>query len=108
MRLDSPIVLNNGAVYGTVLLDTAFTFASQTEMQNFMKYNYNPNAVPTANYCNQRIGDLTRFDCLFLYPYGVPLFKFEIGLSYQKDGKSGQLSIPVDATTGQLQTRSLT
>lgn len=107
MKLDSPIIINNGAVYSTILLDTAFTFNDQAEMQNFMKYSYDANARPTANYCNQRPYDLFRFDCFFLYPSGVPNFKFNIGLYYNRNGKSGQLSIAVDSTQGQIRTRSI-
>lgn len=107
MKLDSQIIINNNGVYGTILIDTAFTFASDSEMQNFMKYTYEANARPTANFCVQRPYDLFSFDCAFLYPSGVPIFKFNIVLSYNYNGKTGQLVLPIDPTLGQIRTRSI-
>lgn len=78
-------------------------------MRNFIQYDFPDFAFPTSAYCNQRIPATEKkyFDCLFLYPFGIPLQEFTITLTYNRDGKSGYIAIPIDASSGVSAMRSL-
>ena len=76
-------------------------------MSNFMKYKFAEGADPSAAYCSQNVSNNAIFNCLFLYPSGVPNSVFVITLSYSKDGYSGYLDVPIDSSISPLTSRSL-
>jgi hypothetical protein len=66
-----------------------------------MKTNFTDSITPTV-YCSQRASpDLSLFDCLLIYPSGVPNKKFNVDFSYDYQGSSGYLRVPVDPLSGQ-------
>lgn len=106
MTLQNTIV-NVRTVYMTLVTDTAFQFATQQEMTDFIKYQIPPENQPTSSYCRQRPADLKYFDCLFNYPNGVPRSPYVIQFSYNKDGIVGSLPVTIDYARSQFSTRSL-
>ena len=76
-------------------------------MTKFMKYKFTSGSEPSAAYCSQNVSNKAIFNCLFLYPSGVPNAVFVITLSYAKDGFSGYLDVPVDTSISPLSSRSL-
>lgn len=63
--------------------------------------------MPSSAYCNQDLNSKDIFRCIFIYPSGVPLYPYVISLSYDKDGRSGHLDIPLDLRISQMALRSL-
>ena len=91
------LVVNSGAVYLTIETSPAFNFSSRSEMRNFMKFAfYDPSAQPSRADCIQRITDLKTFNCIFLYPSGVPVHPFKLTLSFQKSQYRGSADVIID------------
>ena len=103
----SQVIVNSNAVYVTLLLDTAFTFASQAEMTQFIQYAIPAGFLPTSGYCRQRPMDLRIFDCLFNYPAGVPRTPYQISFSYSRNGINGYVTVPISTTNSLFFSRSL-
>lgn len=76
-------------------------------MRSFIKYSFTHNYNPASAFCNQRIATPELFDCLFIYPSGVPLAKFYVELSFNKNGNNGYISLFIDTTASDFSTRSL-
>jgi hypothetical protein len=72
-----------------------FTFSNPTEMQSFLKSTVTTAKKPTV-YCAQRNIDFSLFDCLLIYPSGVPNNKFSVTFSYDYQGRKGNTVINVD------------
>lgn len=100
-------IINTGAVYGIIRTDKQFIFESQEEMMNFMQYRFQEGTEPANAYCNQKPEDPALFNCFFIYPSGVPLFEFSIGLSFNFKGDTGRLDFPVDYKKSAFAMRSL-
>ena len=98
---------NSAAVYLTIRVADAFVFNTEQEMRNFIRPEFSSGNEPTSAFCNQRSGMLEMFDCVFLYPSGVPLNPFTIELTYSKENKNGYISIPVDTSQSMFASRSL-
>jgi len=65
-------------------------------MQNFIKSDFPSGPKPTV-YCSQRPSpNLDTFDCLLIYPSGVPNTQFGVNFSYNYQGKTGSTSVTVD------------
>ena len=76
--------INSNNVFITLRTNPTFTFANPTEMQSFIKADFEHGIKPTV-YCSQRDSpELDVFDCLLIYPSGVPNSDFEIDFSYDK------------------------
>ncbi len=72
-----------------------------------MKISFPNSAVVPTVYCTQRDApEKDIFDCYVLYNSGVPNKKFNIEFSYNFQGDSGFISVPVDTTTAPFATRS--
>jgi len=68
-------------------------------MQNFIQATFPSGAKPTV-YCAQRNSpNLDTFDCLLIYPSGVPNSKFAINFSYNYQGRSGATTVSVNPLT---------
>lgn len=73
-----------------------FTFSNPTEMQSFIKTSFASSAKKPTVYCAQRNQDLSLFDCLLIYPSGVPNNKFSVTFSFDYQGKKGNAIISID------------
>lgn len=100
-------ISNSAAVYITIKTERLFKFNDENEMKNFMNSEFTNGADPVSAFCNQRFGALQLFDCIFMYPSGVPLYPFNIRLFFSKDGFNGELTVGVDASKGAFSMRSL-
>jgi hypothetical protein len=88
--------INSNNVFVTLKTNPTFTFDNPTEMQSFLKAEFPSGAKPTV-YCSQRASpNLDTFDCLLIYPSGVPNQAFNINFSYNYKSKSGSVSVKVD------------
>lgn len=88
--------INSNNVFVTLKTNPTFTFDSPTEMQNFMKSDFGSSFKPTV-YCSQRPSpNLDTFDCLMIYPSGVPNQNFSVNFSYSYQGKTGATTVAVD------------
>jgi hypothetical protein len=65
-------------------------------MQSFMQTSFPSGPKPTV-YCAQRNSpNLNVFDCLLIYPSGVPNSQFTVNFSYNYQGKTGSAAIKVN------------
>jgi len=77
-------------------------------MQSFIKADFPSGPKPTV-YCSQRSSpNLDTFDCLLIYPSGVPNQAFNINFSYNYNAKSGSTTVKVDpfASTNNVRRRN--
>jgi hypothetical protein len=88
--------INSNNVFISLQTNPTFTFNNPTDMQNFMQSSFPSGPKPTV-YCAQRTSpNLNIFDCLLIYPSGVPNGIFTVNFSYNYQGKSGSTSIKVN------------
>lgn len=88
--------INSNNVFVTLLTNPTFTFASPTDMQNFIKTEFASGPKPTV-YCSQRNSpNLNTFDCLMIYPSGVPNQIFDVNFSFNYQGQSGAATVSVN------------
>ena len=63
-------------------------------MKSFMKYEFkNQQTLPAAAYCLQNIAQKKIFQCLFIYPSGIPDNNFKVNFSFNHEDKSGKLTV---------------
>jgi hypothetical protein len=68
-------------------------------MQSFIQATF-PSGVKPTVYCAQRNSPaLDTFDCLLIYPSGVPNKKFAVNFSYNFQGRTGAATVNVDPLT---------
>jgi hypothetical protein len=68
-------------------------------MQSFIQATFPSGPKPTT-YCAQRNSpNLNIFDCLLIYPSGVPNSQFQVNFSYNYQGKSGSTVVKVNPLT---------
>jgi hypothetical protein len=83
-------------VFVTLKTRRTFTFATDTERQNFIQSTFPSGPKPTV-YCSQRTSpELDTFDCLLIYNSGVPNTIFDVNFSFNKDGTTGSVKVTVD------------
>ena len=88
--------INSNNVFITLQTNPTFTFDNPTQMQNFMQAAFPSGPKPTV-YCAQRNSpNLNIFDCLLIYPSGVPNNNFQVNFSYNYQGKSAALVVKVN------------
>lgn len=88
--------VNSNNVFITLKTNPTFTFNNPTDMQNFIKSSFPSGPKPTV-YCSQRPNpNLDTFDCLLIYPSGVPNTQFSVNFSYDYQGKTGSTTVRVD------------
>jgi len=91
--------INSNNVFITLKTNPTFTFSNPTEMQNFIQSTFTVTPKPTV-YCAQRASpSLDSFDCLMIFPSGVPNKKFTVNFSYNYQGRSGATTVNVDPLT---------
>jgi len=75
-------------------------------MQSFLKAKFVSAPRPTV-YCAQRNApNLDIFDCLLIYPSGVPNKKFNVDFEYNYQGKIGRRTVTVDPLTDPTKART--
>jgi hypothetical protein len=88
--------INSNNVFVTLKTNPTFTFTNPTEMQSFLKSDFPGGQKPTV-YCSQRASpNLDTFDCLMIFPSGVPNQLFKVNFSYNYNGKRGSATVNVD------------
>ena len=101
--------INSNNVFITLKTNPTFTFANPTEMQSFIKASFPEGPTPTI-YCSQRNSpDLDIFDCLLIYPSGVPNSDFDVKFSYDFQNKKASQTVnvnPLTATNSRTRTNS--
>jgi len=107
MQLVGSPIINSGAVYSQIRTEKRFIFDSREEMTSFMKYKFQQGTEPSSAYCNQIPTDPNLFNCYFIYPSGVPLFEYSIGLSFNYKGETGRMDLFIDYKKSAFATRSL-
>jgi len=91
---------NSNNVFITLKTNPTFTFANPTEMQNFIQTTFSAGPKPTV-FCNQRNSpNLDTFDCLMIYPSGIPNSSFEVNFAYNFQGKSASAKVKVNPLSG--------
>lgn len=73
-----------------------FTFPDDNTMKQFIKASF-PGAVQPTVYCLQRAApNLDLFDCLLIYPSGVPNQQFTIDFRFSYQGRSASVRVVVN------------
>jgi hypothetical protein len=68
-------------------------------MQSFIQATFPSGPKPTV-YCAQRNSpNLNIFDCLLIYPSGVPNSQFQVNFAFNFQGKSGSAIVKVNPLT---------
>ncbi len=68
---------NNNQIFMTLDSITSFNFPDQQTMSNFLKAKFTGCNPPTL-FCNQQVKSKNLFDCLLLFPSGVPNQSFTV------------------------------
>ena len=77
-------------------------------MRRFMQYEFvTAGTEPTSAYCVQNAQDQKMFQCLMIYPSGVPNREFMINFSFDRNGIRGSLPVKVDPLANPFASRSL-
>ncbi len=76
--LADPVNTNSNNIFVILRTTPTFTFDSETEMQNFIQTDFPPGAAIPTVYCTQRPEELDIFECLLIYPSGVPNFEYDV------------------------------
>lgn len=107
LTLYNPVQTNINNVLVSLKTNPTFTFANEADMQSFMKSSYTSSSQPTT-YCIQRQSpDLNIFDCLLIYPSGVPISAFNASFWFNYQGKTGNLTLNINPLLSGSSTRSL-
>jgi hypothetical protein len=91
--------INSNNVFISLKTNPTFTFNNPTEMQSFIQSTFPSGPKPTV-YCAQRNSpNLNIFDCLLIYPSGVPNSAFQVNFAFNYQGKSGSTTVKVNPLT---------
>ncbi len=75
-------------------------------MRTFMKSRFTGCPPPTV-FCAQQANKKNLFDCLLLFPSGIPNKSFTVHFSYNYQSKSGNCSVLVDPLKSQIDKSTL-
>jgi hypothetical protein len=95
LSLKGNISLNSNNIYLSLLTNPTFTFPNPSIMQNFIQATY-VNTLRPVTYCVQKAAALNTFDCLLIYPSGIPNTKFNVRFSFDYQGKAANLTVTID------------
>lgn len=104
--MSGPIKANNNQVFITLDTFNPFNFPDQEAMKSFMKAKFTGCPSPTV-FCAQQASKRNLFDCLLLFPSGVPNKSFTADFSYSYQSKSGSCSLSVDPLKAQIDKATL-
>ena len=90
---------NSNQLYFTVNTGIAIDFPDQATMREFLKPKFQGYKSPTFYSTQRPKPDKNLFDCLLIFPSGVPTTKFSLTLSYSYKGFSSELLIDIDPLT---------
>lgn len=97
--------LNSNNIFIILRTSPTFTFPNPTAMQSFIQGNFS-NTIKPSIYCAQENAPkLDRFDCLLIYPSGVPNSRFRIFFSYNYSGFSANTTVTVDPLAAAARSR---
>jgi hypothetical protein len=90
--------INSNNVFVQLKTRITFTFPNDDESSKFIKSSFPGNSGPLPTvYCSQQGNpNLDTFDCLLIYPSGVPNTIFNINFSFNYQGQSGSTVVKVD------------
>lgn len=71
-------------------------------MKNFIRAKFIGCPPPTV-FCSQQAASKNLFDCLLLFPSGIPNKSFTANFSYNYQSKSGGCSVPIDPLKAQIE-----
>jgi cysteine-rich repeat protein len=92
----SNVVTSSSTITVTITVNQVFTFASQTEMNSFIQYQFPPAFNPSVAYCMQAMDDRTKYNCVFTYYTGIPQTPFTIQFTCNKNGYVGSTTANVN------------
>lgn len=95
LSLRGNISLNSNNIYLSLLTNPTFTFPNPSVMQNFIQATY-INTLRPVTYCVQQTTALNVFDCLLIYPSGVPNTKFNVRFSFDYQGMAANMTLTID------------
>ena len=92
--------VNSNNVFVGLKTNPVFTFPNNDTMKNFIKYSFGSGVRPSV-YCLQRTSpELNMFDCLLIYPSGIPNRLFDVNFSYNYQGQSAQTVVQINPFLG--------
>jgi len=107
LQQSGSIKSNSNQMFLTLDTIKPYDFPDQTTMQNFMKAKFIGCNPPTL-FCSQKtVPAKNLFDCLLIFPSGVPNKQFSIDFSYSYNGNSGLTTVAVDPIQAQLSQSNL-
>ena len=97
--------VNTNNIFVALKTNPTFTFPNNEVMRNFMKSAFGSGVRPTV-YCLQKDSpELDLFDCLLIYPSGVPNSLFNVTFSFNYEGQSAQTVVQIDPFSPTLSRR---
>lgn len=93
---------NNNQLFLTLDAINPFNFPDQESMKNFIRAKFIGCPPPTV-FCSQQAASKNLFDCLLLFPSGIPNKSFTANFSYNYQSKSGGCSVPIDPLKAQIE-----
>ena len=97
---------NSNNVFVTLRSTPVFTFPNENAQREFIRANFVGGFRPTF-YCLQRVNLLDLFDCLLIYPSGIPNAIYTITFCYNYQGHSGSTDVTIDPFTSILNGRGV-
>lgn len=102
LTLSGKVNVNSNNVFLTLASTPTFTFPTVSAMQSFIQVAFKNSIRPTV-YCQQQPSPrLNLFDCLLIYPSGVPNNQFSATFSYNYNGHSASTLVLVDPLSATL------
>lgn len=97
--LNGQVVGNTNQIFLTLETPQPIDFPSEDAMKNFLQVKFE-NCPPPTVYCSQKPPPNKQlFDCLMLFPSGVPNTSFKAIFSYDYQGKTGFNNLAIDPLT---------
>lgn len=110
LSLQGSVNINSNNIFITLKTTPTFTFSNENDMKQFIKPQFTNSYKPTVYCLQEGSPNLNLFDCLMIYPNGVPNNLFKIIFSYNYQGHSANTTIsvdPVNILAAQARGRSL-
>ena len=99
LAIEGKILGNCNQIFLTLNTVKAFDFPNEETMKNFIKVKFTGCPPPTM-YCGQKAAPKKHlFDCLLLFPSGIPTSKFQADFSYDYQGSKGWAKVDIDPLT---------
>jgi cysteine-rich repeat protein len=96
LSVQGDIVGNSNQIFVTLNTVKAFDFPNDDAMRNFMGVKFE-GCPPPSVYCSQKVTpEKQLFDCLLIFPSGIPNAPFTALFSYNYQGSSGWAKVSID------------